>query len=98
MINLQNLSKREIVYLSVLIHKIFPELNISPDTLNSLKSGVIQFCFNSWTARPLKKKVIEKIINKIINPQIIDGEFTDIIEKQESPAASLVLENQNNEH
>jgi hypothetical protein len=83
MINIQELSYKHKIYLVSLVRKISPELNVSPDTLNSLKPGVIQFCFNNWTARPLKKKIIESIINKIPNPQVVDGEFYVIPEQLE---------------
>lgn len=74
---LNTLSQKEKIFLTELVNKIIPELNVSARTLNSLKPGVIQFCFNNWHCRTLKKKVIEKIINKIIYPGILDGELVE---------------------
>lgn len=81
MINIQELSSKHKVFLIELVRRIAPELNIGPATLNSLKPGVIQFCFNNINLHPRKKKVIEKIMNKIIHPQMIDGELVEIKEE-----------------
>lgn len=76
MINLQNLKFKHKVYLTELVRKIFPELQIEPDTLNSIKPGVLQFCLNKINISVRKKRAIENIINKIPpRGQLIEGEI-----------------------
>lgn len=75
MIITQNLTLKEKVYLVELANKVC-ELPVELETLNSLKPGVLQFILQNSSINIRKKKIIEKILNKIrYKGEIQDGEF-----------------------
>lgn len=84
MLFLSNLSRREKIYLNELIQIL--EIKVSADTLNSLKPGVLQIALAARAANNLdrrKVRVINKILDKIVYPSLIDAEFTENFPKLE---------------
>lgn len=92
-LNLSNLSQRERIYLAELANKIMNPPVISADTLKCLKINVLQSALNSQSnLHPRKVRAINKILDKIVYPVVLDGEYSEIKTEIES------LENQNNEN
>lgn len=78
MISTQNLSLKEKVVLVELCRaaEIAP-LCLDSETLNSLKPGVLEAAHNIVAARlkPRKLNYLQKIIQKIVTPKLMDGEI-----------------------
>ena len=65
---------------------------VSADTLNSLKPGVLQAALAARPdLKPRKIRAVNKILDKIVYPCVLEAEFAENLPKLEN------LENQNNE-
>lgn len=78
MLNLSALSRREKIYLAELARTFLDSrFEIGPDTLNCLKPGVLQLALQNLVGKihARKVRVLEKILQKISYPQILEGEL-----------------------
>jgi len=79
MLNLSNLSTKEKIYLTELFNSSkISSFEVSPDTLNSLKPGVLQHALASLPNLDNRKvKILNKILDKINYYGLIkEGQFT----------------------
>lgn len=82
MINITNLSIEEQIYMVELANKIVnPPIDL--ETLNSLKPGVLNFALNNINLPNDKKDFLNSIVNKVLLPVIVEGEYYIIPEQLE---------------
>ncbi|MFM9826721.1 hypothetical protein [Flavobacterium sp.] len=90
MLYLQNLSIKEKIYLTELANTLVNP-PISPDTLNSLKPGVLQHALTSLPNLDSRKvKILNKILDKI--------NYYGILKEGELAPAKIFLENKQEEN
>lgn len=86
MLNLSNLNCKEKIYLAELVNysKLMSPGGITYKTLSSLKPGVLEHALEitSKNLAPGKVTVLNRIINKIAYPALIDGEILVPIENR----------------
>lgn len=56
---------------------------IDLETLNSLKPGVLNFALNNTNLSNDKKEFLNSIVNKVLLPVMVDGEYYTIPEQLE---------------
>lgn len=77
MLILDQLNLKEKIYLTELVRAAQFPLEISADTLSSLKRGALEYFLTNVKIDPRKRKVLAKIIAKITGPPfILEGELT----------------------